>query len=591
MPTTLCATSETKSHSAPAKAGRWDGLYCVLLVLAALATSRPGIEAGLIDDFSYVRTAWTFAETGQLHYYGWSAVMLSVQTVLATPFIKLFGPTYFACRLSTQVELGISLFLFHSMLRRCGLNRSFAAFGTCVLGLCPLTLATSATFMSDMCSLLLMLLCIECAFRVVAAANTARALAWLLFGFVVSIVGGTERQTLWLGGTVLLPCAAWLVRSRRPVVIAAALLWPVSILCAIWSARWYAAQPFAQTSSSATIRITSEVLHNLVRMQFSTIFCLSFLLLPVTALGLGVARRLPISNWAAVSAAGLLLAFIMHRTTLHSEAGGYIPWLTGVFPLISTWRAPHTGPIFSQHGRAVITALQTLFFSLYAYLLWSSRHKHVTTRAMMPEISWQTLTVLFVPLFGAYFMLLALRAASSPIFDRYLLPLLAFAILFLLRFTQEHLTQRVSIAAWMVAALFSYWGIAGTHDWIAGMRARQAALANLEKSGIKRTDVLAGFELDAATEIDMRGSVTNYNVPLFVYPDIPKEKVIPGCTLYHPYTADIKLHYILEEERIGRQEVTEFQDIPYRAWMPPFHRSIKALECPKQSESVTQKTF
>src|ERR1700749_1440859 len=114
MTNSTSAVSARHAQPKPARAGRWDSLLCMLVVAAALIACRANIEAGLIDDFAYVRTAWAFAQTGHLHYYGWSAVMLSVQTLWAAPFIKLFGPTYFACRLSSQVLLLLSVLILHS---------------------------------------------------------------------------------------------------------------------------------------------------------------------------------------------------------------------------------------------------------------------------------------------------------------------------------------------------------------------------------------------------------------------------------------------------------------------------------------------
>jgi hypothetical protein len=554
-------------------------VLCLLVVAAALFACHARVEAGLIDDFAYARTAWAFAQTGHLHYYGWSAVMLSVQTLWAAPFIKLFGPTYFACRLSSQALLLLSLWLLHSQLRRCGVGRALAAFGTLVMGLSPLTIALGVTFMSDVCSLFLMLLCLECAFRIVAARNTQSALGWLLFGFVVSIIGGTERQTVWLGGLVLYPCAAWLVRSRRAIVIATALMWPATIAAALWCTRWYARQPYSETPQSAAGKLTLDVARRIFHTDCAAVFCVLLLVLPLAGLSFPAALRIRVRALLGALVGGVVLAAVMHRTTAHVESGGLFPWLVGVFPSIMPGANPDQGPIFGPHGRELLTYLQGILVALYGYMLWSTRRQHLPAAGRQAGLSWKTMAVLCVPFLGAYAAVLSLRASWSPLFDRYLLPIVAVALLFLLRYTQEHLTQRVSPIAWAILVAFCYWGVAGTHDWIAATKAHVRGLTELMQAGVPRTEVQASFELDADYEIATHGSVTNVDALLFYSPPIPPDKFLPGCSLYHPYTSDIEARFYVKGERIGLEQPTSFPDMEYRAWMPPFRRRLLIAEC------------
>ena len=73
-----------------------------MLVLIAILSCHPFVEMGLIDDFSYVRTALLFARTGHFVYNGWTTAMLGAQIVWAAPFIKLLGYSFFATRVSTK---------------------------------------------------------------------------------------------------------------------------------------------------------------------------------------------------------------------------------------------------------------------------------------------------------------------------------------------------------------------------------------------------------------------------------------------------------------------------------------------------------
>jgi hypothetical protein len=64
--------------------------HFLLLGFCTLAT-YPFVEMGQCDDFSYVRSAKTLAETGHVVYYGWASAMLGWQLALGALFFKIFG--------------------------------------------------------------------------------------------------------------------------------------------------------------------------------------------------------------------------------------------------------------------------------------------------------------------------------------------------------------------------------------------------------------------------------------------------------------------------------------------------------------------
>ncbi len=76
-------------------------LLCALLVLGAVALTIPVAECGVNDDWSYTKTALDLAQTGHLIYNWWTAPLLGARVYWGALFIKLFGFSFLAVRLST----------------------------------------------------------------------------------------------------------------------------------------------------------------------------------------------------------------------------------------------------------------------------------------------------------------------------------------------------------------------------------------------------------------------------------------------------------------------------------------------------------
>lgn len=64
---------------------------CALAPILCYFVVRPYAEIGIHDDWSYVKTAQVLAETGQMVYNGWAAVILGWQAYFGALIIKLFG--------------------------------------------------------------------------------------------------------------------------------------------------------------------------------------------------------------------------------------------------------------------------------------------------------------------------------------------------------------------------------------------------------------------------------------------------------------------------------------------------------------------
>jgi hypothetical protein len=171
-----------------------NGLLCALIVATAVLLAYPVANMPFGDDFSYTKVALDFAHTGHFVYNGWDNPILGWLVPWGALFIKLFGFSFTAVRFSMLPIAMASVYLFHQILRRFGINPENAVLGALALGLSPLFLPLAATYMTDVPGLLVILVCVYMCQRAVTARTNTAALLWLCSAAVVNLAGGTVRQ-------------------------------------------------------------------------------------------------------------------------------------------------------------------------------------------------------------------------------------------------------------------------------------------------------------------------------------------------------------------------------------------------------------
>jgi hypothetical protein len=119
-------------------------LLCSLLLGFCTLASYPFVEMAQCDDFSYIRSAKTLAETGHIIYYGWASAMLGWQLALGALFIKIFGFSFSATYASVLLVALATAFLLQRTFVLLGLRETNAAFATLTLVLSPLFLPLSS---------------------------------------------------------------------------------------------------------------------------------------------------------------------------------------------------------------------------------------------------------------------------------------------------------------------------------------------------------------------------------------------------------------------------------------------------------------
>ncbi len=95
---------------------------CALAVLFCELLAKPFANMGVMDDGAYVPIARALAATGHIAYTGWATPMLGLQLYLGAAFIKLFGFSFSAVRMSTLLVAVAMAFVFQRTLVRVGIT-------------------------------------------------------------------------------------------------------------------------------------------------------------------------------------------------------------------------------------------------------------------------------------------------------------------------------------------------------------------------------------------------------------------------------------------------------------------------------------
>jgi 4-amino-4-deoxy-L-arabinose transferase-like glycosyltransferase len=276
---------------------RGDALICALLMAGCMLLAQPFLEMGFLDDWSYIKTAQVFARTGHFVYNGWATATLGWQILWGALFSRLFGFSFVHVRLSTLPVAMASVYLFHQILVRFGISRGNAVFGSLCLALSPPFLVMSATYMTDVPGVFCTFLCLYLCQRAIAATADRTALGWLCLAAVTNIVGGTVRQTAWLGVLVILPSAVWLLRRRSAVLWGGTLLWLVSAATVFGLIHWFNRQPYFLPPRIPAYYLTPAAIGRTVLREavhaIQSLLCTLLLLLPVLVAWWPMARLAP----------------------------------------------------------------------------------------------------------------------------------------------------------------------------------------------------------------------------------------------------------------------------------------------------------
>jgi hypothetical protein len=565
-----------------------NGLLCAFVVAACVLITYPVANMPFSDDFSYDKTALEFTRTGHILYNGWATAMLGWLIPWGALVIKVFGFSFTVMRLAMLPIVVATVFLFHQILRRFGINSQTAVFGTLALALSPIFLPSAASFMTDIPGLLVIFICIYMCQRAVATPSDKAALLWLCSATAINVAGGTVRQIAWLGALAIVPSTAWLLRERRGMKVAGILLWVFSLICVLVCLNWFNKQPYSVPEHIIWAPVYPMTLVHLVAQLVKTLLCFFLVILPISMAWLPTAHRLNRNAWlrfAGVVALSITLAIL-------ACAKGRIdtwvmPWL---MYLLSEQSSLMPG-MFGSPVAMVLWIRLAISLLVIASALILLEHLVSLKRNQPPgsdrqSTSWNELAWILGPFSFSYILLLMPRGAFDQIQDRYLVGLVPAAIVLLLRLYQERVRVKLPVVSLVTLAVFAVYSVAGTHDFFAESRAEVSALHMVESSGVPRRTIQTGFPDDGWVQIENGGHIneSRIRVPAGAYNPTLDSKIPEGCrngfTKFAP-AIDPQYFIFFPWFKIPLDPPPEwcfaqanYPPIHYMTWLPPFHATL-----------------
>ncbi len=515
---------------------RLPALFCALALLLCALLSRPYTTMGVSDDGPYIRVAQTLARTGHIVYNGWAAPILGWQLYLGAAFIRLFGYSLTAGRMSTLLVGVLMAFLLQRTLVRAGLREESAAFGTLALVLSPLYLQLSVTYMSDMFGLFAVVVCLYGCLRALGASADREAVLWICFAVAGNAVLGSARQIAWLGLLAMIPSTLYLLRRRRRVLQIGVLVNLAGVLFLLVCMHWFLRQPYNEHEPliPAGFRV-ARAAEQLARLLLDV----PFLLLPVFVLFLPEvrgARRLSPGALAAVLLGYLLFgAHLLHPHplfVLEPTVDG-TSWVTA-YGFYNPVGASTPAVFLGSRLRLLLTVasgggLVGLAISILRSRASGLRSSEARPPTGSPEaqpptggIDSRQLPVLLAPFVTAYLLLLLpLGTSTFGLFDRYLLPLLVFALLVVLRHYQECVRPQLPLAAWALIPVLAAYGTATTYNTFSLCRALVRLATQMRSAGVPDTAVDQGWDFDFYTELQHSNHINDPRIVLPAHAYVP----------------------------------------------------------------------
>ena len=536
-------------------------------MLVCELVSRPYANMGVCDDWPYILMAQKLAATGHFVYNGWAAPLIGWQLYLGAAFVKLFGMSLTAVRMSTLLVAMVLAFVLQRTLVRANIRERNATLATLAFVLSPLYLVLSVTFMTDIQGLLAIVLCLYGCLRALQAATSRSAIGWLYFAIATNAVFGTARQIAWLGILVMVPCTLWLLRAQRRVLIAGTTATIAGAAFIYACLQWLKHQPYTVPEH---VLVGSFPVGHMVGELIRTFLDAPFLLLPIAALFLPEIRRS--RRKILVVGSMVFLGYLFLAT--------YPSHLRGSFPLEPTggdWIGIHgtyefiilkgNAPRLLSRGVQVLLTIVS-FGGVYG-MIASLRLRATTDAVAMPTgISCRQLGVLLGPFSVVYTFLLIPRAGAYHLTERYLLALLVVALLCMVRYYQDQIQTRLPDWCAVLVGVMAVYGIVNTHNTFAIDRARVVIADELSAAGIPNTAVDNGWEYNLGVELRHAGYINTDRIVLPAHAYAPARPLPTGTCDVNAYdfTPHIQPRYGISFERNECYGPAPFAPVHYSRW-------------------------
>jgi hypothetical protein len=178
-----------------------------------------------------------------------------------------------------------------------------------------------------------------------------------------------------------------------------------------------------------------------------------------------------------------------------------------------------------------------------------------------------------IPFCAANLAIVILRSSNGFIIDRYLIPGVAMALIWIVA-TGERIPSRwPGMLSWVTVLFIGAYSIAITHDVFREREATVRVTSQLISGGVPRECIMAGYEYDGWTQIDDTGQLTP--------PDQLPSRGLPVEYYFLRSATAVKPKYYVVLSKQKALPETILDDQVYYAWLPPGPRHMLVQEDPK----------
>ena len=544
---------------------------CIIVAFIALAVilaTLPFADSAFDDDWAYAHVARVLQQTGQIHYNGWGASIGWFQSAWGALLISVFGFSFNVLRLGTApFSMGCAV-LMYLLARQAGLRESSGIFAAVAVTMSPYFIPLAASFMGDVYGLFFTELCLYCGVAALTSTTPRSAILWMTACAISGVIGGTTRQSVWPAVFAALGVVIYQNRKQRDLVrwgAGCALFCGTAMLAAEY---WFGRQPNREFDSIGLESVKHFLSDPSISIGATVAVLFTVLLYAAPALlsflsGVRVIGMKPVLIFLIAT-----VFFIGFLTTIGQ---------TSVAPFIANMVTENgilTSGVTLLGDRPVILSFSvrvaiTAGLYMLALLAWAVAQE--TAKKIRPaaaEDSWLRVRLLLVSFAVLYLALIFVRANSGFTFDRYAIPVMPVAFIWILK-RCERLRFKIPVAAWVTVGIFAAFGVGITHDYYAQLRARESTGRLLQKMGVPRRQMTLGLESDAWAELGWRGFVFNERSAGEAGRPFGKEQSAgQKAWWFTRHAPDIDPLYFVVASEVPELEPSGLEPIRFQTWLP-----------------------
>lgn len=469
-----------------------------LLWMASILIVNPIGEFPLNDDWAFAKGVYNLVEKQQLILGDWPAITLVAQLFWGALFCKIFGLSLTVLRISTLISSFLGVIAFYGIARQITKNKEIAALAGLILFFNPLYFSLSFTFMTNVHFLCACLLSFWFFSKNLERPNIK---FWIL-GTILGIVTTLIRQSGLVIPFVFM-LLGW-IQGKRTIgnIVKHSIPFITTVVIYLLYMRWLEVGTANPQAVRGVGDLMSGIFANNLNYYFyrtvSVLLYVGFFLLPF--LIASIIPKLPASrrSWLIQGGIGVALIVVLYLGSVFFPIGN-IFYNFGLGPklLKDTYWGDNITPQLPEtlwKGLSYPAILGTL---IYCFKFPWDLGALKASFSPGPTQAQRLIRLGILMIVGVYIGFLSI---SPYFFDRYTLPLLAFALLFILPVTRKFSGSYKKIG-YGILFLYAVFSLVGTHHYLSWNRTRWVALTQLmEEKGIEPTHIDGGFEFNAWLE-------------------------------------------------------------------------------------------